>query len=338
MHNKAFVSIIGGIALSLVSLSATAITYTSITVFGDSLSDGGNDYIFTGGTFPPSPPYAQRFTNGLTAVEKLANRLGLPLTPSESGGSNYAYGGAESGTGNFLSVRPDLPPALQAVFSNNDTGALYQVQSFAAAPPVGFGGPESLVVLWAGANDLFTALTTDPVGFAGDPVGTVIAPAMANLAAEVGLLYGVGARSILMPNLPNIGVTPFGAAVGAAGMTAFSALFNVFLDQTIAGLESTYAGLNIMEVDTYSRLTAIVANPGDYGFTIATTPCVNQSTFVPCTTPNDYVFWDTVHPTTAVYNLLAQDFYNAVPEPSVILLFAVGMAGLAVSRRRPAGL
>src|SRR6185503_12905630 len=80
--------------------------YTGVSVFGDSLSDGGNVFTFSGGTFPP-PPYAQRLTNGPTAVEVMAANLGLPLTPSLLGVGNYAYGGAETGLGNYFRVSPD---------------------------------------------------------------------------------------------------------------------------------------------------------------------------------------------------------------------------------------
>jgi phospholipase/lecithinase/hemolysin len=96
--------IIAAVACSFALLGSTAAAgYAQLTVFGDSLSDGGNDFLFSGGAFPP-PPYLQRFTNGPTAVEVMAANLGLPLTPSLLGGRNYAYGGAGTGVGNYLAV------------------------------------------------------------------------------------------------------------------------------------------------------------------------------------------------------------------------------------------
>src|SRR3954462_7052407 len=70
---------------------ASAAPITSLYVLGDSLSDSGNAFILTRG-FPPAP-YAQRASNGPVAVEQLAARLGLTLTPSELGGTNYAVVG-----------------------------------------------------------------------------------------------------------------------------------------------------------------------------------------------------------------------------------------------------
>ena len=84
-------------------------TYSAIYAFGDSLSDAGNLSIFTSltGTEPVSPPYYQEkygditgnvFSNGPTWVQDLSIALGLgTLTPSLTGGTDFAYGGAETG-------------------------------------------------------------------------------------------------------------------------------------------------------------------------------------------------------------------------------------------------
>src|SRR3954447_10825115 len=74
---------------------AGAAPITSLYVVGDSLSDSGNAFILTGG-FPPAP-YAQRASNGPVAVERLAADLGVTLTPSAAGGTNYAVMGAATG-------------------------------------------------------------------------------------------------------------------------------------------------------------------------------------------------------------------------------------------------
>ena len=70
---------------------ASASTFTSVIVYGDSLSDNGNLYALTGQ--PPAPYYNGRFSNGPVAVEYLASTLGVPL-------SDFAWGGATTGIGN----------------------------------------------------------------------------------------------------------------------------------------------------------------------------------------------------------------------------------------------
>jgi phospholipase/lecithinase/hemolysin len=47
------------------------------------------------------------------------------------------------------------------------------------------------------------------------------------------------------------------------------------------------------------------------------------------------LFWDALHPTAAGQALIAEDAYAYVPEPGTFAVLAVGLAGLAVLRRRP---
>ncbi len=82
--------------------------FDEFIVFGDSLSDTGNVFISLG--VPPSPPYFDgRFSNGPVTVEHVADQLGFPaLLPSIIGGTNFAWGGAETGPGFGSSGTPNL--------------------------------------------------------------------------------------------------------------------------------------------------------------------------------------------------------------------------------------
>ena len=72
-----------------------------VIVFGDSLSDTGNVFDVFG--IPAAPNFQGRFSNGPVWVEGLAAGLGAPAPmPSRNGGTNYAYGGAETGFGTFF--------------------------------------------------------------------------------------------------------------------------------------------------------------------------------------------------------------------------------------------
>lgn len=324
---KLFVATVAVVVLAGASSVASA-SYSSITVFGDSLSDGGNDFLYTGKSFPPAP-YAQRFSNGPTAVEVLASHLALPLAPSLAGGSNYAYGGAETGLGNYLAVpRPGVPSIINTVFSGvlpyPATGTLAQVQSFK-----GSFAPQSLVVLWAGPNDLFTALAL------GQNPENSILPAMNNLVQAVTTLYFAGARSILMPNMPDIGATPFGLGSGdPAGLTAFSLAFNFFLNKTIDDLGLALSGLDLIKFDTFGLLTSVVADKDTFGLSNVSDACYNDVTGAVCANPDQYLFWDSAHPTARGHQILAAGFAVAVPEPATLALFILAMAGLAVLRRQ----
>ena len=106
---RSFRVMLVGLLLALGVNCANA-AYLSLYAFGDSLSDADNAYAIAG--YPPSPPYAQRFSNGPVAVEQLAANLGIAgfKASSQIGGTDYAVGGAQtgpdifSGSDNYLTM------------------------------------------------------------------------------------------------------------------------------------------------------------------------------------------------------------------------------------------
>ena len=57
--------------------------------------------------------------------------------------------------------------------------------------------------------------------------------------------------------------------------------------------------------------------------------------YAACAADNfQWVFWDGSHPTTYTHSILGAEFRAAVPEPESILLLAIGLLGIFVTRRR----
>jgi phospholipase/lecithinase/hemolysin len=317
-------------ALSLTTTFVSAAPISAVYVFGDSLSDQGNAFILTNTAFPPLP-YAQRASNGPVAVEWLAAHLGVPLAPAALGGTNYAVVGAATGpvtvSGSSV-VTDNISAVAYGVDALEGTGILNQVGSFLLSGPV--TAPDtSLFVVWGGANDLFL-----------NPSAPTAAQAVGNIATAIGALYGAGARQFLVPNLPNLALTPSGLAqppVVQAGLQQLSLGFNSGLDTALGGLD-LLPGIDIARIDLFGLMTAISGTPGAFGITNATEACLTGNLAqggTVCASPETYLFWDSVHPSARAHMILGDAFATAVvPEPALLTLLLAGVAMRVAGRRR----
>jgi phospholipase/lecithinase/hemolysin len=321
-------------------IAATA-AFNKLYVFGDSLSDSGNAYNIvlndpanvSGEVFPP-PPNNQRNSNGLVAVEYLAQNLGLPLQPSYTGGTNYAVSGAMTGerTVGPLTTENFAYAAYQGAFGTSalqfGTSLLSQISQFSLSQP-SVDPSSTLFVVWAGANDFFF-----------DPQQSTVSSAVTNIAFAMQNLARLGARRFLLPGLPDLSLTPAimdadtanpGAGI-ATGYRALSLGFNEALEKIlIPSLEA--AGLDITYFDVNAALHRILNDPGAYRITNVNEGCLVL--FVSeCSNPDEYLFWDSVHPTDRIYRVLGNQFTAAVPEPETLAIATLGLVILTAFRRR----
>jgi phospholipase/lecithinase/hemolysin len=327
------------LAASLACASTPASAYTTLFAFGDSLSDAGNDYIGSDGAIPVSPPYYQgHFSNGPTWVEDLSVKLGLgKLTPSLAGGDDFAFGGAQTGS---TDINPDNPLPI-------DLPA--QIADYKSEHPKPVSG--ALYTLDIGANDILNALDDYGSGTIKlDKVRAVVKQAEGNTVDAVEDLYDLGARSLLFYEVPNLGLTP---ALRHTALQSLGSELALSFDTTVVDdlkpLERD--GLKVYDLNTYALLTEIVDNPAAYGFTHVSKPCwtgsfTSASSGKLCspvlTVQNQYLFWDSEHPTAAADRLAADFAYDALtaapesslmaaPEPSTWAMMLIGFAGLSLA-------
>jgi outer membrane lipase/esterase len=275
-------------AMGAMASTASAQTYNRLVVFGDSLSDNGNLYAISGQ--PTSPPYFQgRFSNGPVFTELLgfnAGRFtaGAPVT----GSVNYAFGGARTDTA-------ASPPGMRN-----------QLSAYTGAG--GTFGRNDLVSVLGGANNIFQAFPT--AAASANPTGamqTVVNAAATDVNFIVNDIATRGAGTILVSNLPRLGITPQFSALGAnaAALADFSGQqFNSALLSRLMTTAGAQPNTNIILMDLYKISDPLAANPARFGLTNVTQSCFNGVTV--CSNPDGYLYWDGVHPTAAGHRLIAQ--------------------------------
>ncbi len=303
----------------LLGASAWATPYSGLYVFGDSLSDAGSSpsavmsiYKLLGKQCDPGHPclpYVEgHYSNGPTAAERLANAI-LPGGANVGNFFSFAVAGSTTGIGNFGDGGTENSAGTYRLPGMAQQFGLYQDMLPALG---GMADPNALYFVWGGANDF---LTQDSPFAAAQ-----------NISHYVGALAGMGASTILVPNLPDLALTPFAQIVGVEQQAhRFSTAFNATLAQLLTELDAALPA-NIIQFDTFALFNDIVSNPAAAGFTNVTGGCLLTPT---CSNPNDYIFWDDFHPTAAAHAGIAVAFAHAVPEPGSLLLLASALALLA---------
>jgi outer membrane lipase/esterase len=274
-------------ALSVVPAHAAVPRYDAIYVFGDSLCDVGNIYIYTKKADPPSPPYFNgRFSNGPIWVEHLASSLGLPMLPVLGGGTNYALGGA------WVTAPVSTPEGT--ILDVTQQVELYLTDH------KGKADPKALYIIEGGANDILGAIADG--GGSASALGAEIATDLSN---NVAALRKAGAEHFLVTNLLNVAAAP-AAAANRTFASAATIAANTMLSKLLGS-----EGNSVLLLDEYTISLAIGADKAHFGFTNVTTPCLSSTNKV-CSDPDHTFFWDIVHPTEFGHSILATNALTAL--------------------------
>jgi len=310
------VSLLSALLFTCTASLARAQDYTSIVVFGDSLSDTGNVADLTESKYGVRIPgiaadYTDgRFTDGADTLPPAQNYFGvwieqlaamLPAQPavkaSLDGGTDYAYGFATTGVGTGLFT---FGPSDSLSVDVDNIGQ--QITDYLATHPK--ITDKTLFVVWGGAIDVLYATSPDQVF-----------DAAIQQALNVQRLIDAGATQFLVPNLPPLGLTPRlnGSSTTSVPATQASVFYNDVLATGLAILRDFNPGrrLQLFQLDVFSLFEQIVASPSRYALANIT----GMSQGNPVIDPDTWLFWDSLHPTTRGHNILAVTANRLIRSP-----------------------
>lgn len=272
----------------------------ALFIFGDSLSDAGNNNFIANTTSKANfPPYGEtffhsptgRFSNGRTAFDFIATELRLPFPPpylkprsNFSRGINFASGGSGllDSTGNYLNI---IPLSLQ----------IHEFANYSSSLGQKLGGisyakeylSQSLYTISAGGNDIglnYLANTTfQNTTSAQDFVKLMLSKYTEHLLS----LYKIGARNFIVIDSPVVGCTPNSRLAGVKAYNGgcveianeLAVAYNDGLRQLINDLNNKLDGAAILLTNTYDFVLNLIQDGKSYGFENTTSACCGAGPF-----------------------------------------------------------
>ncbi len=328
------------VSLAMCAQVAMAQDFSQTVFFGDSLTDTGRlKAIVTGIDSTVGAQLQNSFTTNPDAVwaTHLANALGSRAdanTTDDTAGTNYAVGGARSGSTVTWNNLFEIPTTNTQIISH-------------LAANQGTADPDALYTVWIGSNDLIAA--ADPTKTTAEALAA-ISGAVKATATDVATLDAAGAGYILVPNVPDLSLTPRAIyaekVLGVTGATAQARLAaSLYNSNLYAALNTLDA--NVIPANTFGLLQEVAADPSAFGFSNTTGVACNMparttgandpaSTSLACTPANlvtptaneDYLFADDIHPSGRTHRILAQYYQSLLSAPS-----AIGQLPSAITRQ-----
>jgi outer membrane lipase/esterase len=245
-------------------------------IFGDSLSDEGRFYQFTEQTYPLAPYAGGRFSNGPVWSEYL-----------DGVRQNFAVSGATSSDRNAMTSKY---PALE------NTGLLRQVNEFLTSEYDPDTLSKTIVYINVGGNDILTAAERDP-----EAAERLIPSTIDNIITSAKRLRAAGANEIILFGVPNLAQIPLLKDYSFKTRQAIGAVSRRFNRE----LERAAKANDFNFFDTMAQVKHI-SRADSYGITNTQDACLNSQTLEVCDNPNEYLYWDDLHPTTRVHQLFAR--------------------------------
>ncbi|CAN1282791.1 GDSL esterase/lipase At5g03810 [Linum perenne] len=313
----------------------------SLTIFGDSVADVGNNNDLITLIRANFPPYGRdfadhrptgRFSNGKLAIDITADFLGFTTYPppylsleADNLGSVVTGLNFASGASGLLDQTAHLYGAVSL------TKQLENYKEYRSGVESKVGTENSsdifskgIHLLSTGTSDFIQNYYINPVLRALHTPDQFSDKLMDSYTTFIQNLYGLGARRIGVTTLPPTGCLPASITLFGLGSNECveklnwdATSFNQKLNTTSQSLVEGLPGLKLVVFDVYNPLLNMIKKPSDSGFMEARKACcgtgVLETAFMcnamspgTCSNASEYVFWDGFHPSEAANNVLAQ--------------------------------
>ncbi|WP_158527222.1 SGNH/GDSL hydrolase family protein [Pelagibaculum spongiae] len=281
-----------------------------LVIFGDSLSDNGTLRQLTSTQPQPAPEF---FSNGPVWPNYLSDKLGVPQV-------NLAVAGARS-------VGHDSAPlqtaaqsgAFSALGYTTGLGLRGQVDNY-INNNTAVDQQNVLHTILIGGNDILAYLNGLVAGSEAIPSSVDVSNAIADTVTEsVGRLVANGAKNIVVFTLPELSDVPRLDVSGFSDyQTEITSLIQTLNNKLVSDLNTQRVAAsspyNIITFNTY-RATNNARDSGDFT-NVDDSWLVVDNNLQPTGATNgpveEFLFWDTIHPTTAAHKMLAEQLFQTL--------------------------
>lgn len=300
---------------------------------------------------PGKPYWNSRFSNGKVWNEYLAQMWSIQKDDAEIY-TNKAFGGSWAVTYDYQLTVWNLIRHPIGTIKNLIVGKLVPpslglaVQAYLLEHQT--VNDESVYFIFSGANDYLNVLFFED-NYNNPVMSKYIDNVLGSLASSVTRLAKAGAQRFVIMGLPHLGETPrFINTKDKDVLNAAVDLHNERLQQRIDEWKVLYPQTDFLFIDMQEYLSRATNDPEQYGFANTRDACIDvkfpmfnafahspfagnyvlqyaqvlqyrdnrlaagENNYHVCATPEDYLFWDEVHPSTRAHSYLAFEICTAM--------------------------
>jgi thermolabile hemolysin len=96
----------------------------------------------------------------------------------------------------------------------------------------------------------------------------------------------------------------------SASLSALTGVHNQRLRQALKVVAQQRTSLEIVTLDANTLYRDAITNPVKFGFTNVSDACLSNGHR--CGNPDQFLFWDGIHPTTAAHRILGENAFKAL--------------------------